>query len=336
MGRCYRQLSLEERCEISRRLSAGETMRKIAAGLDRSPSSVSRELKRNASRPELYKPTYAADQARARKWRGSKLERRPELQEQVLDRLKQGWSPAQISGRFALDQGHKVISYESIYRFIYAQIRRTTDYSWRHYLPRAKFRRGFRGHRGGSPALHIKDRVSIDLRPDAVLDRREAGHWEADLMAFSAYGHQLLAAEERTSRLIVLNRQHTKQAEPVADTLKAWLADLPEGLRRTITFDNGTEFAAHYRLREQHRIQTYFCDAHSPWQKGGIENAIGRLRRQLPRKTDLNKLTPEHILACARRYNHTPRQCLAFHTPAEVFINLLHLECESTSSLARG
>jgi IS30 family transposase len=116
--------------------------------------------------------------------------------------------------------------------------------------------------------------------------------------------------------------------------LRAWLGKLPPGLRRTITFDNGTEFASHHKLRPG--LMTFFCDPHSPWQKGGVENAIGRMRRYLPRKTNLDTLSQKHITALVRRYNHTPRQCLDFQTPAEVFLNLLHLECESTSPLSRG
>ncbi len=336
MGQRYQQLSLEERCEIARRLGAGETVRQVAAALDRSPSSVSREVNRNAGKPAAYKPAYAAEQANARRWRGSRLERNPELQTAVLDRLARGWSPEQVSGRLALEAGQKVISHESLYRFVYAQIRRTNDFSWRHYLPRAKYKRGLRAGKGGSPALHIKDRVSIDQRPSAAEDRAQPGHWEGDLMAFSIYGQNLLVAQERTSRLIAADRQPTKHADLVANTLHAWLKPLPPGMRRSITFDNGTEFASHHQLRGQLKIETFFCDPHAPWQKGGVENAIGRLRRDLPRKTDLNRLTPEHILVCIGRYNHTPRRSLDFRTPAEVFSSLLHLECESTSPLSRG
>ena len=155
-------------------------------------------------------------------------------------------------------------------------------------------------------------------------------------MAFAAYGQNLLAAHERTSRVLAIVRQPTKHADPVAKTLRDWLKPLPPALRRSITFDNGTEFASHYKLRKQPGISTYFCDPHSPWQKGGVENAIGRLRRYLPRKTNLNTLSPRQIIAVARRYNHTPRRCLDFQTPAEVFLRLLHLECESTSRPSPG
>ena len=336
MGRQYDQLSAEERWEIARRVEAGASIRQVAAALDRSPSSIARELKRNAQAGAAYRPTWAGEQAKARRWRGSRLERNAELQAAVLERLKLGWSPEQVAGRLAREAGKKIISYESIYRFIYAQIRRTNDFAWRAYLPRGKFKRGFRGRRGGSPALHIKQRTGLEDRPREAADRRQAGHWEGDLMAFAAYGHNLLAAHERTSRLLALRRAPSKQADAVAKSLAQWLADLPAPLRRSITFDNGTEFAAHHRLRAQLGLATFFCDPHSPWQKGGVENAIGRLRRQLPRRTNLDTLTARQITAVAQRYNHTPRRCLDFQTPAEVFLQLLHFECESTSRLSPG
>jgi len=334
MARTYRQFSVEERCEIARRRAAGDSIRKIAAALDRQPSSVSRELKRNRGTTVGYKPSYAHQQAQARRWHGSRLLRDAQLQALVLARLAAGWSPQQVAGRLAREHGRTVISHESIYRFIAAQIARTQDYAWRRYLPRGKSKRGFRGRKGGSPAQHIKGRVPIDQRPAAASNRANPGHWEADLMLFAAYGQAVLAVHERSSRLLAITRQPTKAAAPVAATLDAILAPLPRRLRQTITFDNRTEFALHHVLRDTLGIQTFFCDPHAPRQKGGIENAIGRMRRGLPRKTDLAILTADQIIALARRYNHTPRKCLDFQTPAEVFSKLLHFKCESTYRLS--
>lgn len=335
MGQSYQHLGLEERCAIAQRRAAGESIRQIAAALDRSPSSIARELKRNGGTKVGYKPAYANDQAKARRWRGSKLLRQPELQALVLDRLRRGWSPQQVAGRLAREHGRIIISHETIYRFIAAQIARTKDYAWRLYLPRAKSKRGFRGRRGGSPAEHIKNRIPIALRPTAAADRAQPGHWEADLMLFRTYGQAILALHERSSRALAILPRPNKQAEPVAAAIEALLAPLPSKLRQSITFDNGTEFARHDRLRQRLGLETFFCDPHAPWQKGGIENAIGRLRRVLPRKTDLVTLSPAQIRDLARRYNHTPRKCLDFQTPAEVFFQALHFECDSTFPLAR-
>ena len=300
---------------------------------DRAPSSTARELKRNSGNKVGYKPSYAHDQAKARRWHGSKLLRNAALQALVLERLARGWSPQQVAGRLAREHGHTIISYETIYRFIAAQIARTKNYAWRLYLPRGKSKRGFRGRKGGSSVEHIKNRVPIALRPAIAADRANPGHWEADLMLFRIYGQAVLTLHERSSRILAIVRQPNKQAAPVAATIETLLASLPSNLRQTITFDNGTEFACHDTLRHSLGIETFFCDPHAPWQKGGIENAIGRLRRSLPRKTDLVTLTPTQIRQLARRYNHTPRKCLDFQTPAEAF--LAALKCDSTCPLAR-
>jgi transposase, IS30 family len=342
MGRRYEQLSLEDRCSIARLREGGQSIRQIAAALDRSPSSISRELNRNTGsgvRSAPYKPSYAQEQTRARRWNGSRLDRDDTLRSQVLDLLAQAWSPEQIAGRLKREAGGRtVIGVETIYRFIYAQMKRTNDGSWRNYLPRAKARRGRRGKRGGSPALHIKDRVSIAERPEAASDRDQAGHWEADFMLFSRYGQSVLVLHERTSRLTLFLKTDDRKAEPTAELLRSLLEPLPQPLRRTLTFDNGTEFAEHHRLNQQpFSLATFFCDPHSPWQKGGVENAIGRFRRFLPRRTNLDDVDHHQLVTAARVYNHTPRRCLDFRTPAEVFSqNVLHFERESTSRLSPG
>ena len=330
MEKCYGHFSLEERCTISRLSQAGKTIRQIAAIMDRAPSTIARELKRNSGTKLGYQPAYAQQQAKSRHWRGSRLLRDLGLQQEVLKRLGQGWSPAQVAGRLKKEKRRNVISYESIYRFIDSQIRRTKDYSWRHYLPRGKSKRGWRGRKGGSPVEHIQGRVPIDRRPAYINKRRQAGHWEADLMLFAKYGQAVLVAHERRSRLLVVTRQPNKAADPVATKLAKLFRSLPTALRRTITFDNGTEFAYHQRLHKL-SMRTFFCDPHAPWQKGGIENSIGRMRRGLPRKTDLATISDQRLLSLVRSYNHTPRKCLNYKFPAEVFIrDLLHLKCEST------
>lgn len=331
MGRGYRQFSLEDRIEIARLSTEGRSIRQIAAALDRAPSSVARELKRNSGSQVGYVPGYADQQAKARHWIGSKLDRDAALRDTVLGQLATGWSPEQIAGRSG-----RCIGTETIYRFIYAQITRHNDYTWRNYLPRAKARRGRRSMQARSPASFIAQRVPVIERPAAASDRQTPGHWEADLMAFSRYGQNILMLHERSSRALIGARLVTKQAVPVGQALGAMLGWLPHPLRQTVTFDNGTEFARHYELKDL-GIQTYFCDAHAPWQKGGIENAIGRMRRFLPRKTDLATLDDNRFLALIAAYNATPRKCLDWRTPAEAFSqHLLHFERESTSRPSPG
>jgi IS30 family transposase len=337
MGAQYRQFSLEERCKLAELHQAGQPLRQIAAALDRSPSSVSRELKRNHGVQVGYKPTYAEQQAKARRWKGSRLERNAELRDLVLDRLSRGWSPEQIAGWLARTKAAARISHETIYRFIYDQIRRTNDGSWRHYLPKAKYKRGRRRRPNRSPVSLIKGRLSIALRPPEVELRETFGHWEADLMLFTAPGQAILVSQERKSRALLSARQPGKAARPAAQRLLTWFAAIEPELRKSVTFDNGTEFAHHLILVDQLGIQTFFCDPHSPWQKGTIENAIGRLRRFLPRRTDISAIDDDALNACIAAYNNTPRKCLGFMTPAEVLLaQLLHFKCESTPSLRSG
>jgi IS30 family transposase len=326
MGRQYTQLGLSERIEICRLRADGKSLRAIGAALGRSVATVSREWRRNSRPTKVWRGGYDPARAqrlteRRRRWDGRfKLARQPDLREVVRQRLAMGQSPEQIAGRLALDEGRTVISHEAIYRFIYHRSAQK-DY-WHRLLPRAKSRRGRFARRGGSPASFIDRRRPIAERPD-IADRTVPGHWEADLMAFSAHGQSLLFAHERTSRIVRVTRQRGKTAQSVAEALLDQLRSLPAALRRTITFDNGTEFALHRQLVDTLSLDTFFCDVRSPWQKGGVENAIGRLRRHLPRKTDLASLSDDDIDAHTLRYNNTPRKCLDFHTPAEVFSRLL-------------
>ncbi len=335
MGRSYDQLSLDDRCEIARLSANGSSVRQIAAALDRSPSTISRELKRNSGAQVGYRSSYANQQTRARRWKGSRLERDESLRAAVIERLASGWSPEQIAGRLEREQGRKVISYETIYRFIYAQLSRTRDYRWRRYLPRGKSKRGCRGRKGGSPASFIEGRVSLANRPLEAADRSTCGHWEADLMMFTKYGQAILTVHERKSRLLLAIRLSSKAANGVARHLVNLFGAMPPPLRQTVTFDNGTEFARHLALHDL-KIETFFCDPYAPWQKGGIENAIGRMRRFIPRKTDLATLSNSRFRNLVAAYNNTPRKCLDFRTPAESFAQLLHFECESTSRLSPG
>lgn len=324
MGIHYVQLSDAERKTIGRLHAAGQPKAQIARLLCRHPSTIGRELRRN-SLPSRHWPAGRYDAARAialtgrrrRRGRGHKLARQPALRDQVRDFLAMGWSPEQIAGRLTRDNGRTIVSHESIYRFVYHRTAQK-DY-WNRLLPRAKHRRGRPGRRGKSSVHFIPQRVSIHARPSSAGNRAQPGHWEADLMLFRTYGQAVLVVHERSSRLIRLVRQPSKAAEPVRASLDALFRPVPKTLRRTLTFDNGSEFTLHHHLGADLGLETFFCDPHSPWQKGGIENAIGRLRRPLPRKSDLAAITQTHLDDLTSRYNGTPRKCLDFRTPDEVF-----------------
>ena len=174
MGTHSHHLTLEDRCDLARLHADGRSLRQIAAALDRLPSPVARELKRNRSRIQGYQPRYAEQQARARRWRGAKLDRNAPLRTTVLTHLQQGWTPEQVAGRLARDAGRPVLSHETIYRFLYAQTARTKTYAWRHYLPRAKATRGRRRTRRRPAALMAHRRPLAD-RPAAAADRQTPG-----------------------------------------------------------------------------------------------------------------------------------------------------------------
>jgi IS30 family transposase len=323
MGKSYGQLSLDERVEIYRLHAGGISQTGIASALGRSGSTISRELRRNGKRtkswPGGYKPVRAHELARRRRrWDARfKLVRQPDLRKRVGEHLAMGHSPEQIAGRLALEDGHTVISHESIYRYIYHRTGQK-DY-WHRLLPRAKHKRGRPGRQGGSAASFIKLRRPLSERPAEAEDRNQAGHWEADFMLFAKYGQNLLVLHERQTRFTLVSHPADRKAALTARTITQNLVDLPSALLRTISFDNGTEFAEHHRLHDTLGVETFFCDPHSPWQKGAVENAIGRLRRGLPRKTNLDTIDQANIAANADRLNHTPRKCLGFITPFEAF-----------------
>jgi len=337
MGTRYDQLRLAERCEIFRLRAGGISLRRIALHLGRSPSTISRELRRNAVKTKVWLGGYEPDRAQAlaerrRRWDCRfKMARQPDLGARVRQLLAMGWSPEQIAGRLALVDASMRISHESIYRFIYHRVAQK-DY-WHRLLPSRKNRRGRLKRGGVSPLLHMKQRISIHERPEEADDRRNPGHWEADLMCFTKRNQAVLVVHERSSRILLATRQTTKAAPVILERIKLLLAQLPAQLRRTMTFDNGTEFALHYRLDDTLGLKTFFCDPRAPWQKGGVENAILRLRRPLPRKSDLAALSSRQLARIIANYNATPRRCLGFKTPAEVFweiLNPLHFNRETT------
>jgi IS30 family transposase len=343
MSKSYTQLSFEDRVKVDLMRKEGKSMRAIATALGRSASTISRELARNSRATNQYPAGYEAQRAEARthrrrRWDARfKLSRDPQLRAHVRQRLEAGFSPEIIAGELRLHCGTCVISHEAIYRFIYHRSEQKDH--WHKLLPRRKSRRGRIGRRGlRKPLDYIPQRVSIHERPAEVDTRSSLGHWEGDLMCFSRYGPAILITHERASRLLLATRQRSKAASPIADQLLLQFKGLPHELRRTLTFDNGGEFSQHHRLKHELGMATYFCDPHSPWQKGGIENAIGRMRRRLPRETDLESISTHTLNLLIAAYNHTPRKCLGYQTPAQAFceqLNALHFNREFTSRLAR-
>ena len=326
MGRRHDQLTLEERHALFRLHAAGTALGVIADRLGRHRSTIYRELGRNRRADGSYLPETAQRFAWARRLRGSKLERRSQLGELVRDRLAMGWSPEQIAGRLRRQAAQHRISHESIYRWIYGPIGRRERLH--RYLARAKPRRG-RRPRAGRREPAILNRTPIHWRPAKASCRTEFGHWEADLMHFRRQRDALLTLQERKTRITLGGRLASKQAEPTMDQIVAKLAVLPKRARRSATFDNGGEWARHERLRAELAMRTYFCDPHSPWQRGGIENANGVLRRDVPRHATLSDYRDHDLDALLWAFNTTPRKCLAFQTPLEAFALQLSVALET-------
>jgi transposase, IS30 family len=324
MEHSYSHFSEEERVQIFHWHANGMSARALGKLIGRHHSSISRELVRNSKPTKQYKGGYEPVRAhklalRRRRWDCRfKLARQPDLQAYVKQRLAMEHSPEQIAGRLALDGSSMQISQESIYRFIEHRVG-VKDHSWHVLLACGKIQRGRRPKQGGPPSKTFTDYVSIDDRPEAFASRESFGHWEADLMAFQQNKEVMLVLHERKSRMKMAWIQPNKGALAVRVTLSDYLLGLPKSLRGSITYDNGTEFAQHHLINKMTGTQSFFCHTHSPWQKGGVENAIGRLRRRLPRKTKISDMSTSQINAIINRQNETPRKCLAYLTPNEVW-----------------
>src|SRR3954453_8786121 len=324
LARTYRQLDLDERRPLFRLIEARTPVGEIAARLGRHPSTVYRELGRNRFRDGDrgfcgYFPLNAQDLARRRRQRRRKLAMNEGLRAHVTERLEAGWSPQQIAGRLRHEaDGGPTVCHETIYRHVYGPEGRE-DGLYRH-LPKARRRRGSRYGRRPRSASIPRERW-IENRPAEVGDRQVFGHWEADLLIFrKEHGKaNVTSLVERKSRFTFLLPNEDKRSTAVIAGIAGALRGLPEDARRTVTFDRGSEFAGYAALDRDLAVEAYFCDPHSPWQKGGVENLNGRARRFLPRESPAEALARPPLPRLADRLNDTPRRCLGYRTPREVF-----------------
>jgi IS30 family transposase len=325
LARTYRHLDLDQRRTLFRLIEARIPVGEIAARLGRHPSTIHRELGRNRFRDGDrgfcgYFPLNAQDLARRRRQRRRKLAMDDGLREHVVGRLKDGWSPQQIAGRLRHEQadGGASVCHETIYRHVYGPEGRR-DGLYRH-LPKARRRRGSRYGRRPRGASIPRERW-IENRPAEVNGRESFGHWEADLLIFGKQAGKanVTSLVERKSRFTFLLPNEDKRSTAVVAGIADALRGLPEDARRTVTFDRGTEFAGYATLDRDLTVKAYFCDPHSPWQKGAVENLNGRVRRFLPRHREPEALAQAHLRRLADRLNDTPRRCLGYRTPKEVF-----------------
>ncbi|MEM9901199.1 MAG: IS30 family transposase, partial [Pseudomonadota bacterium] len=324
MGRSYPHLSLAERRKIAQWRDADMPVSEIEDRLGRAPSTIYRELKRNDfSDPELpkvkgYFAVAAQGMYERRRAIHRKMVKHQDLKAAIEDRLKAGWSPEQIAGRMLLERHPVHVSHETIYRYAYSNAGRSESF-YRH-LPMHRRRRRPRGYRRHQ-RTHISNAQYWSQRPQRIAQRSEFGHWECDLVMFrKEHGKvNVTSLVERVSRFAVALRNEDRQSKPVMEALIQGLPALPADARQSITFDRGTEFSAWRHLKAVIGADAWFCDPQAPYQKGTGENMNGRLRRYLPRSTEPTALTNRYLRSICHRLNSTPRKCLGYRTPAEVF-----------------
>jgi IS30 family transposase len=324
MSRSYPHLNLDERRNLAKWLEAKIPVKEIADNLGRAPSRIYREIKRNYYRDEEipnlngYHAMVAQEWYEDRRAVHRKLIRYPDIMAAVRSGFDAGWSPEQIAGRMRLERHPMRVSHETIYRYAYSKDGRAEKF-YQH-LPRHRRNRrprGMRKHYG----RQFLDELAIAHRPEAIADRVEFGHWECDLVMFrKEFGKaNVTSLVERVSRFAVVLKNNDRQSKPIMEGLIEGLSPLPKHARRSITFDRGTEFSAWMHLKDGLGVDPWFCDPQSPWQKGTVENTNDRLRRYLPRKSDPTAFTNRYLKSICDRLNATPRKCLGYQTPAEVF-----------------
>ena len=316
-------LTLSDREEISRGIVAGSSIRSIAENIHRSPSTISREIKRNGGY-DIYRATQA-DQAawyRSQRPKRCKLACNRALSRIVATKLQLNWAPEQIAGWLKIeypgDESNHV-SHETIYRSLFVQARGVLKKELQQYLRSQRaIRRSKHASLKRDGLGQITNAVSIRERPASVEDRAVPGHWEGDLIAGSNNSY-IATLVERHTRYVMLAKVKNKDTESVITALIKQSKKLPDELYKSLTWDRGKELADHKRFTLETDIKVYFCDPRSPWQRGSNENTNGLLRQYFPKGSDLSLHSQAKLNAVARQLNERPRKTLEFETPAQRF-----------------
>lgn len=324
MNKHYKHISLSERRQIYRLQGQGLSPRQIAQILGRHTSSIYREVWRNTHRHEErdcrgYYPVTAQEFAMQRRAKTRKLLRHDGLKDYIVTKLREHWSPEQISGYLRrVDAVGIRVCHETIYRHVYSNEGRELGL-YRHLFRCRKNRRRRYGRIPRSAMIPFEN--TIHARPAEVEGRSAFGHWEGDLMIFQREQglSNVTSLVERKSRFAVVIKNDGRQSAPVLGGIRDRLAHLPAPARQTITFDRGFEFMRYPMLQQEIGLTSYFCDPRSPWQKGAVENSNARLRRFLPRGINIGSMTQADIERVCEVANTTPRKCLGYRTPKEVF-----------------
>ena len=333
MTSSFSHLTEDNRHTIQSMRAGGSSMRHIARYLQVSPSTISREIERAgacndgwylAVNGQRARRAGRAAAGRARRKLGSDFG--SPAWRHVLGGLRTGWSPQQIAGRLKQSSSGQppsalYVCHETIYCAIHAMPRGALRTELVSLLRRSQAGRMPRT-RGSARFTGVQDMTNISLRPAEVCARIVPGHWEGDLIKGAANRSAVGTLVERTSRYLMLAKLDGADALSVLDGFTRRLRSVPESLRRTLTYDQGTEMALHQTLAKRLRIDVFFCDPHSPWQRGSNENANGLVREYLPKGTDLSLHTHQALASIEASLNNRPRKILGYRTPAEVFADL--------------
>lgn len=326
MGKQYQHLSLTSREKIDVLKRHGRTTREIAEQLGVHKSTISRELRKNASAEyDCYVASRAHQRASKRKSVANRHERLkdPVIVAYVRQKIQEyQWSPELIAGRIAQDLPGARISHEAIYQYIYS-LRLPDRFELVKHLARGHRMRKTKVAGRRFCKTKIPNRVSIEMRPAIVERRVQPGHWEGDSMVSRASKQALNTITERTSRLLLISRISRKGARETAQAIIQRLDAFPASFRRSITFDNGTENAAHERITSAIGIACYFAHPYCSYERGSNEQINGLIRRYLPKGTDFRTISDAQLQDIQNKINNRPRKCLAYKTPSEVASNLI-------------
>ena len=326
----YQRINMLEREEISRQIASGYSLRVIAAGLHRAPSSISREILRSGVIERKYYRAFFVQQrcnkVRHKRRKNRKLDNNIPLRNIVLYYLSKNWSPEQIAKRLIIlypNDMNMRVSCETIYSYAYVlprgALKRTiVKCLRRHHIHRRK--RNKARHKLGA----IQDYLSIEERPKEVAERIIPGHWEGDLIIGRRNVSAIGTLVERTTRMTFLVRLKNQDAMTVRKAFSEEFRQLPKGLKRTLTFDKGGEMAQHKLFSRETEIAVYFAHPHSPWERGTNENTNGLIRQYFPRGTDFTNVPNKKLKEVQDELNDRPRKTLGWYTPHEKFSELLH------------
>ena len=321
----YTHLSPFERVEIQS-MRTRMSIRKIAEALGRSPSTISRELRRNGLHRGRYRALnaqYAYRERRKRSVRRRILETKGRVHRYVTQKLSADFSPEQIAGTLRRDypRDHTMrVSHETIYTFVYAE-KRNGGSLFQH-LRQAHRRRRRRGNRNGRRGL-FPGRVGIETRPKIVDKRKRTGDWEADLVLGRQRGPAILTLVERKHGYTIARKVANRRAHTVGRAIIEAFRKIPRRFIKTITFDNGKEFAHFRELEAALDTNTYFAHPYAAWERGTNENTNGLLRQYIPKGADLNSLTQNHLNTIIHKLNNRPRKRLNYRTPEQTFLKAI-------------